>query len=261
MKKAILLLRASKKISGSSVSLSRILFLCVTCLFFIIALVSILLITLSPWNELRTIESTYYITWFILVTTGYGNAMCVYSAFTKIKKEKSKNNFRDFSNQLPVTHHDYMKAQYFDILLCILPGIFVTVLTITLATLTHRLENLRIGLGIVIVYTVILLLLQCVNMSLSTFMHITSNIKEGIFAMLAILPIVAGVWLKKGIISLYSISLMDKQTYTFADKLLNGLKLLGGNIGIIVLILSLVLGYYLCCVAPFHYYKLQGGRS
>lgn len=80
MQKAILLLRASKRIRGSSASLARVLFLGVTLVFFFIALVFSLLLTLFPWNELRGIEFTYYLTWFILITAGYGNAMCVYSA-------------------------------------------------------------------------------------------------------------------------------------------------------------------------------------
>lgn len=92
-------------------------------------------------------------------------------------------------------------------------------------------------------------------------MHIHSNIKEYVFTMFAVSPIIANYWLQKGYKYLYSISLISKQTYTFADKLLNGLNFLGGNGGIMTLALSFILGYYLCCIAPFQYSKIKGGRS
>ena len=261
MQRAILLLKASKKIRGSACSLSRKLFLGATCLFFCFALAFSLLLILSPDNELHTANLTYYFTWLVLVTTGYGSAMCVYSAFTKIKKEQSKNDFHTFASQLPVTQYDYMKAQYLDLLLCIFPGTFITLLTATLATLTHRLESFRLGLGIIIFYTIIIGLLQSIDKSLSMFINIHNSIKEGIYVFLAVLPIIAGSWLQKGYTYLYLINSRGQRTYTAADNILNGLNFLGGNIGIIVLILTFILGYYLCCLAPFQYYKMKGGRS
>lgn len=255
MQKAILLLKASKTIRGSAFSLLRKIFLGIASL----SLINYLLFQrLFVFNiDKVDINASYLLTFSLLITISYSNLICLYSAFTKIDKEKAKNDFLNFATQLPITQHDYMKAQYLDLLLCNLPGICAISISAGLTAVIHELEHLKLGLGIVIFYLTILFLLQCIDRA---FLQLMSNHKMLLFTLLALLPIIVNLPLRKVYHRLYFLHLRGTKTYTLDVQVFKVLTFLGGKFGILLLITTMVLGYYLCCITPFQYSKKKGGQ-
>lgn len=264
MKKAWLLLKASRTMVGENNRIALIIF---TALVWVLAaaVIGIATFTLMAYKQDSIHQADLGITLLppTCMVIGYGIARSIYTGFTEVKKESGKSNFKAWAMQLPVSKEDVIKAQFIDLLLCTFPALLIIVYMIVSIQLFGGSTILKVYTGITVLILSVLFLATCFEKRLLTYFFINSRIRETYYVGVAALSAFI-IYMPREVLG--KIKGFQAVTYSGVNSkslyyMIQGLNFLGSLWGIVALILTGMIGYYLSCYIPKKIYRLKEGRK
>lgn len=263
MRKAWLLLKASRTMIGENNRIALIIFSVIVWAF---AVLSVLGVTWSLIFHMKDPHSQEFIVRALFqpacIVIGYGVARSIYTGFTEVKKESGKSNFRAWAIQLPVTKEDVIKAQFIDLLFCTLPAFAMVIYIILSAQFLEVSRAFEIYIGALVTLLSILFLGACLEKGLCTYFFISNRIREIYYVLIGLM----GTWIiyipdnildnLQSFLNMTSWNGKNKEIY----YIIQGLDFLGSLWGIAALLLAVGAGYFLSCSMPKKIYKLREGR-
>ena len=264
MRKAWLLLKASRTMIGDSNRLALNIFTVLVWVFMGLTMISL---TFAAIVYKANQEDIAIMGKLMLqiggMVIGYGIARSIYTGFTEVKKDSAKSNFRVFAAQLPVTKEDIIKAQFLDILQCILPAVLMLVYMIIMTASLKTENSLSIYIGVLVAFLIVLFLMVCIEKGVFTYFFINNRVREVVyvaFAMLSALVIFVSQDFSKGVEG-YLDTAHSLENTNSLYYVAQGLNFLGGIGGIVSLLLMGIIGYYLSCYIPIKIYNFREGRK
>lgn len=253
MKKAWILLKASRVMIGEGNRIALIIFSAISWIFavgVIITFTGLIGFSNSHPENSKAVGSLLIRIGSIVI--GYGFASSAYSGFIEAKKDSIKSNFRSFAVQLPVTKEDIIRAQFLDLLGCILPGIFMLVYMIVFTHIIKAGDVISIHVGRMVSVFILIFLLICTEKGIFSVIFISNRFREMVYVGIAVSP------------ALLSINLNNEfgGLPGSIEKILHigrELSILGSLWGVLMIGIAGLAGYYLCCFIPGKIYRLKEG--
>ncbi len=262
MKRAKLLLKASRTMIGDSNSIALGLFTAIVWVFaaFAIGFITYCM-TLYKTDPKLGQHLAIGMIEFSPMVIGYGMARSFYTGFIEVRKNSGKSSFMNFAMQLPVTKEDVIKAQFLDLLRCALPGFLVLCYTLVFTVIYKADKIILMYSGALVLFFNILFLLICLDKGIFTYIFISSKVREIIyisFALLSIFVISNNAQQKiQNFVALGAANSNLKILSVFSSFLV----FLGGEAGFISLLLTVLIGWYLSCHLPAKIFRLKEGRK